>query len=81
MDKTQMFNLDEIGSALIETVLDEVYDALKEKGYNPVSQIVGYLISGDIGYITNYKDARKKIKEFDRTLILEAMVANYLGVR
>ena len=56
----------------------EVYDALKEKGYNPVSQIVGYLVSGDPGYITTHKDARNKILSVDRGKVLEAIVKNYL---
>jgi UPF0297 protein csac_1773 len=78
MDKTTLFEIDEITNALIETTLDEIYDALKEKGYNPVSQIVGYLVSGDPGYITNYKNARNKILNLDRGKILEIMVRNYL---
>lgn len=78
MDKTTLFEIDEITNALIETTLDEIYDALKEKGYNPVSQIVGYLVSGDPGYITNHKNARSKILNLDRGKILEIMVRNYL---
>ena len=78
MYKTTLFEIDEITNALIETTLDEIYDALKEKGYNPVSQIVGYLVSGDPGYITNYKNARNKILNLDRGKILEIMVRNYL---
>lgn len=78
MDKTTLFEIDEITNALIETTLDEIYDALKEKGYNPVSQIVGYLVSGDPGYITNFKNARNKILNLDRGKILEIMVRNYL---
>lgn len=78
MDKTTLFEIDEITNALIETTLDEIYDALKEKGYNPVSQIAGYLVSGDPGYITNYKNARNKILNLDRGKILEIMVRNYL---
>ena len=78
MDKTTLFEIDEITNALIERTLDEIYDALKEKGYNPVSQIVGYLVSGDPGYITNYKNARNKILNLDRGKILEIMVRNYL---
>ncbi len=78
MDNTTLFNIDEITSALVETTLMEVYDALKEKGYNPVSQIVGYLVSGDPGYITTYKDARNKILSVDRGKILEAVVKEYV---
>lgn len=78
MDKTTLFEIDEITNALIETTLDEIYDALKEQGYNPVSQIVGYLVSGDPGYITSYKNAREKMLKLDRGKVLELMVRNYL---
>lgn len=78
MDKTTLFEIEDITNALIETTLDEIYDALKEKGYNPISQIVGYLVSGDPGYITNYKNARDKMLGLDRNKVLELMVGNYL---
>lgn len=78
MDKTTLYSLDEITSALVGTTLMEVYDALKEKGYNPISQIVGYLVSGDPGYITTHKGARNKIMQVDRGKILEAIVKEYL---
>lgn len=78
MDKTTLYDIDEITSALVETTLMEVYDALKEKGYNPVSQIVGYLVSGDPGYITTSNDAREKILSIERGKILEAIVKEYL---
>lgn len=78
MDKTTLFEIEDITNALIETTLDEIYDALKEKGYNPISQIVGYLVSGDPGYITNYKNARDKMLGLDRNNVLELMVRNYL---
>lgn len=78
MEETTLFKIDEISDALVETTLMEVYDALKEKGYNPVSQIVGYLVSGDPGYITTYKDAREKICNIERGKILESVVRNYI---
>lgn len=78
MDKTTLFDIDEITNALVETTLMEVCDALREKGYNPVSQIVGYLVSGDPGYITSFKDARNKILSIERGKILEAIVKDYL---
>ena len=78
MDNTTLFEIEDITNALIETTLDEIYDALKEKGYNPISQIVGYLVSGDPGYITNYKNARDKMLGLDRNKVLELMVRNYL---
>ena len=78
MDKTRMFNLKEIEDALVETTLDEVREALREKGYNPVNQIVGYLVTGDETFITNYKDARKKILSIDIGVLIETIVRSYL---
>jgi uncharacterized protein (UPF0297 family) len=78
LDKTTLFDITGLQDALVETTLDEVKDAIVEKGYDPVSQIVGYLVSGDKSYITTYKDARKKIESIERGKILEAIVRNYL---
>ena len=78
LENTRLFAIDEITCALVETTLDEVKDALVEKGYDPVSQIVGYLVSGDSGYITNYKGARDKLLTLDRAKILEVIVKEYL---
>lgn len=78
LDKTTLFDLEEINTSLVQTTLDEVYNSLKEKGYNPISQIVGYLVSGDPGFITNYNNARTKILSIDRSKILEAVVREYL---
>ena len=78
MNGTRLFNIEELEVALIEKTLKEVYIALEERGYNPINQIVGYLISGDSGYISSYKDARKKISSLDRAKILEALVKNYI---
>ncbi len=76
-DKTNLFEV--VDSDVIETkkILSEVYDALKERGYNPNNQLVGYLISGDPGYISSYKDARKKIQAIDRTKIVEVLLENF----
>ena len=69
-DKTSLFDVSIIKKKLISTTLKEVFDALKERGYNPINQIVGYLISGDPGYISNFKDSRNKILEFDRAEVM-----------
>ena len=61
-------------------ILRNVFDALNEKGYNPINQIVGYLLSEDPTYITNYKNARALIRYIDRDELLNALVKNYLGV-
>ena len=78
MNGTRLFNIEELETALVEKTIKEVYIALEERGYNPINQIVGYLISGDSGYISSYKDARKKIISLDRAKILEAMVKSYI---
>lgn len=77
-DKTSLFDVNVIKRKLIATTLAEVYDALEERGYNPINQIVGYLISGDPGYISNYKDSRNKILDFDRALVTAVILEDYL---
>ena len=59
-------------------VLEQVYIALTEKGYNPVNQIVGYILSGDPTYITSHKNARSLIRKLERDELLEEVVNNYL---
>ena len=78
-DKTMKFNLnkDEISEA--GYILQRVYLALNEKGYDPIDQIVGYLLSGDPAYITSYKDARTMIRSIDRDEILEELLTNYMN--
>jgi len=60
-------------------ILLEVYDALKEKGYNPINQLVGYLLSGDPAYITNHNNARSLIRKLERDELLEELVKKYLA--
>lgn len=62
-------------------ILDAVYAALKEKGYNPINQLVGYLISGDPTYITNHKEARSMIRKVERDELMEELVRYYLKDR
>jgi len=78
LEKTSLYNLSDIKEALMNRTIIEVYEALEEKGYNATSQLVGYLISGDAGYITNYKNARNKITEYDRAKILEAILKDFV---
>ena len=61
-------------------ILKEVYEALQEKGYHPINQIVGYILSGDPTYITSHKDARNLIRQIERDELLEQMVKNYIGL-
>lgn len=73
-DKTCLFNLSVIKKENIKMTLKEVYESLEQKGYNPVNQIVGYLMSGDAGYISGFQNAREKMRELDRADILEYLL-------
>ena len=78
MDKTSMFKISEVDNALVSKTLIEVYRSLESRGYNPISQIIGYLITGDPGYITSYEDARNKLSNLDREKILEIVLKDYM---
>ena len=76
---TKIFDSDEFNNKYISDVIREVSEILEERGYNPINQIVGYLMSGDPGYISNHKEARNKIIEFDRTKLLEVLLEEFLN--
>ena len=78
-DKTRLFKLVNNDQAKVHKTLLVVYNSLKERGYNPIDQIVGYLISGDLGYISSYQDARSKIKTIDRSKIIEVLLTSMLN--
>ena len=77
-EQTSLFDVAELDTELTRRVLGEVYESLEERGYNPTNQIVGYLISGDPGYISSYKEARNKILKIDRSKVLEILIKEYL---
>ncbi|ADQ14887.1 IreB family regulatory phosphoprotein [Halanaerobium hydrogeniformans] len=77
-DKTMRFKIQKEDISEAGFVLKKVSKALEEKGYNPISQIVGYLLSGDPAYITSYKDARTMIRTIDRDEIIEELLSSYL---
>jgi len=77
-DLTRTFNVQTEQELEIRHILLEVYDALNEKGYNPVNRIVGYILSEDPTYITNHKNARSLIRKIDRDELLNILVRNYL---
>lgn len=79
-DKTMSFKVEKEMSKKPKEILKEVYDALVEKGYNPINQIVGYILSGDPTYITSHKNARNLIREIERDELLEEMVKKYIGL-
>ena len=79
-DKTINFEVEREQNTKTKEILKDVYEALTEKGYNPINQIVGYILSGDPTYITSYNDARNKIRAIERDELLEKMVKNYIGL-
>lgn len=78
-DRTSVFSLYDDKERQIREVVQEVYDALSEKGYNPINQIVGYILSEDPTYITTYRNARSLIRKVDRDDLLQALVRNYVN--
>lgn len=80
IDNTIQFDFSKDKKDLTRTILNEVYSSLKEKGYNPVNQMVGYLISGDPTYITNYNGARALVRKLERDEILEEVLKSYLDI-
>lgn len=77
-EPTRAFSIRDEKEYQIRQVLTEVYEALNEKGYNPVNQIVGYILSEDPTYITTYKNARALIRRIDRDDLLQALVRDYV---
>lgn len=76
---TNIFDINNINDILVKETLLDAHEALEERGYNSINQLVGYLISGDPGYISNYKETRKKISKLDRTDIIEVLLRNYIN--
>lgn len=79
-DETMLFNFDDYQKENVRDTLTTVYVALEEKGYNPVNQIVGFLLSGDPAYIPRHNDARNMIRRFERDEIMEELLKSYLSV-
>ena len=79
LNNTQFFTVQKEPELQVKDVLEVVYRALSEKGYNPVNQIVGYIMSGDPTYITSYKNARSLIMKVERDEIVEELLKNYIS--
>jgi YD repeat-containing protein len=79
LDRTQTFSLGDDKEREMKIILTQVYDALREKGYNPINQLVGYILSEDPTYITTYNNARSLIRKIDRDDLLRALVRSYLN--
>ncbi|MCD7837943.1 MAG: IreB family regulatory phosphoprotein [Clostridiales bacterium] len=80
IDYTRRVDLSRTEDGENRQILSAVYAALQEKGYNPINQIVGYILSEDPTYITNHKNARSLIRKLDRDELLQELVRYYLGV-
>ncbi|MBE6776533.1 MAG: IreB family regulatory phosphoprotein [Ruminococcaceae bacterium] len=78
-DKTMRFSVGDQTEQQIRMILVSVYDALKEKGYNPINQLVGYILSEDPTYITTHNNARNLIRKIDRDTLLQSLVKYYLS--
>ena len=74
LGNTQFFKVDVDTASSVEVILETVFEVMKEKGYNPVNQIVGYIMSGDPTYITSYKNARSLIMKVERDEIVEELL-------
>ena len=79
-DRTMRFKVEKEQNSNAQEILKDVYESLVEKGYNPINQIVGYILSGDPTYITSHNNARNKIRQVERDELLEKMVKNYIGI-
>ena len=79
LDKTMTFSVGVDREGDIKKILTIVYDALKEKGYNPIDQMVGYILSEDPTYITTHNNARSLIRKIDRDELLQVLLKSYLG--
>ena len=77
-DETVSFNFERERNEETKEILQQVYDALQEQGYNPINQIVGYILSGDPTYITSHKGARNLIRNIERDELLEKLVKSYI---
>lgn len=77
-DNTMILDSKSLNNEVVKSILQDVFHALEERGYDPIMQISGYLISNDLGYISNHLEARKKISKIDREQIIEVLLNNYL---
>ncbi|SDK53478.1 IreB family regulatory phosphoprotein [Natronincola ferrireducens] len=75
---TMKFNLEKDKEKQVKDIIIEVHKSLEEKGYNPINQMIGYILSGDPTYITNYNEARSIIRKIERDELLEELLKTYL---
>ena len=77
VEHTSLYDIAEFDEQEVHEILNEVYTSLTDRGYNATNQIVGYLISGDPGYISSYNDSRNKIQQIDRAKIVEILLSSF----
>ena len=78
LGNTQFFKVDVDAASSVEVILETVFEVMKEKGYNPVNQIVGYIMSGDPTYITSHNNARSLIMKVERDELVEELLVQYI---
>lgn len=78
ISETHAYSIESFEEEIVKDVIMDVYEALEERGYNPINQLVGYIMSGDPGYISSYKEARSKITRVERNKILEVLLREYI---
>ena len=78
MENTALFDNNTFNDAHIIDTIKKVYTILEERGYDPINQLTGYIMSGDPGYITSYKEARNMVSKIDRSVIIELLLRNYI---
>ncbi len=78
ISETHAYSIESFEEEIVKDVIKDVYEALEERGYNPINQLVGYIMSGDPGYISSYKEARSKITRVERNKILEVLLREYI---
>ena len=78
MSSTHLYAVEEFEERVVRETIKDVYLALEERGYNPINQLIGYIMSGDPGYISSHKEARNKIVKIDRSKILEVLLRDYI---
>ena len=76
--ETQAYSIEAFEDQIVKDVIKDVYEALQERGYNPINQLVGYIMSGDPGYISSHKEERNKITKVERSKILEVLLREYI---
>jgi len=78
ISETHAYSIEMFEEQIVKDIIKDVYEALEEKGYNPINQLVGYIMSGDPGYISSHREARSKITKIERNKILEVLLREYI---